>query len=266
MTFSLSDQTALVFGAGSSGPGWGNGKAAAVAYARAGAKVVCVDLNLTAAEDTAHIIQSEGNAAIAIRGNVAVEDDVAAAVAKTLGEFGKIEILHNNTGITLFGGPVEQDISEWDRAMDVNVKSVFLACRHVLPHMEARGYGVVTNISSVAGIRIAGYDMASYYTSKAAVNQLTRAIALQYAAKGIRANAILPGLINTPLIQNNEGMKGHHGDYDKQMAERDAMSPTGKMGDAWDIAHAAVFLASREAKYINGVLLPIDGGLSCRAR
>ncbi len=266
MNFALTDNVALVFGAGSSGPGWGNGKAAAVAYARAGASVACVDLNPAAAEETANIIEGEGHSAIAIRGNVASDEDVSAAVAKTLSHFGKIDILHNNTGITLFGGPVEQDIAEWDRAMDVNVKSVFLACRHVLPHMVGRGAGVITNISSVAGIRIAGYDMASYYTSKAAVNQLTRAVALQYAAKGIRANAILPGLMNTPLVQNNEGMKGHHGDAEKQMAERHAMSPTGQMGDAWDVAHAAVFLASREAKYINGVLLPVDGGLSCRAR
>lgn len=266
MSFSLTDQVALVFGAGSSGPGWGNGKAAAVAYARAGARVACVDLNPAAAEETAHIIEQEGFDAIALQGNVASDEDVSGAVARALSQFGKIEILHNNTGITLFGSPVEQDIAEWDRAMDVNVKSVFLTCRHVLPHMQERGYGVITNISSVAGIRIAGYDMASYYTSKAAVNQLTRAVALQYAAKGIRANAILPGLIDTPLVRNNDGMKGHHGDAAKQMAERDAMSPTGKMGDAWDVAHAAVFLASREAKYINGVLLPVDGGLSCRAR
>ncbi|OWU82416.1 SDR family NAD(P)-dependent oxidoreductase [Phaeobacter sp. 22II1-1F12B] len=266
MTFSLSDQTAVVFGAGSSGPGWGNGKAAAVAYARAGANVACIDLNMTAAEETAGIIESEGYRAIAIKGNVAIEDDVAAAVATTLSEFGKIEILHNNTGITPFGGPVDLDLADWDRAMDVNVKSVLLASRHVLPHMESQGYGVITNISSIAGIRIAGYDMSAYYTSKAAVNQLTRAIALQYAAKGIRANAILPGLMNTPLVQNAAGFKAHHGDAETQMAERDAISPTGKMGDAWDVAHAAVFLASREAKYINGVLLPVDGGLSCRAR
>ncbi len=266
MMFDLTDQVALVFGAGSSGPGWGNGKAAAVAYARAGAKVACVDLNSTAAEETAHIIESEGSRAIALQGNAAIEEDVARVVTETLQAFGKIEILHNNIGITPFGGPVTMDLADWDRAMDVNVKSVLLSTRHVLPLMEAHGYGVVTNISSVAGIRISGYDMAAYSTSKAAVNQLTRAIALQYAPKGIRANAILPGLIDTPLVRHAEGFKGHHGDADKQMAERDAMSPTGKMGDAWDVAHAAVFLASREAKYINGVLLPVDGGLSCRAR
>ncbi len=266
MAFSLTDQVALVFGAGSSGPGWGNGKAAAVAYARAGARVVCVDLNSAAAEESAHIIESEGNSAIALQGDVTCEEDILRAVNTTVSTFGKIEILHNNTGITPFGGPVDLDLADWDKAMDVNVKGALLACRHALPRMEAQEYGVVTNISSVAGIRIAGYDMASYYTSKAAVNQLTRAIALQYAAKGIRANAILPGLINTPLVQTSAGFKGHHGDPETQMAERDAMSPTGKMGDAWDVAHAAVFLASREAKYINGVLLPVDGGLSCRVR
>lgn len=264
--FDLTDQVAIVFGAGSSGPGWGNGKAAAVAYARAGARVACVDLNRAAAEETAHIIESEGGRAIAVQGNVAVEDDVAGAVAKTLNKYGKIEILHNNTGITPFGGPVNMALDDWDRAMDVNVKGMLLSARHILTHMEERGYGVVTNISSVAGIRISGYDMAAYATSKAAVNHLTRAIALQYAPKGIRANAILPGLIDTPLVRQGEGFKGHHGDAAKQMAERDAMSPTGKMGEAWDVAHAAVFLASREAKYINGVLLPVDGGLSCRAR
>lgn len=264
--FDLTDQVALVFGAGSSGPGWGNGKAAAVAYARAGASVACVDLNPAAAEETVRAITGEGGRAIALTGNVAVEDDVAGAVAKTLAAFGKIEILHNNTGITPFGGPVTIALEEWTRAMEVNVNSVLLSTRHVLPHMEERGYGVVTNISSVSGIRIPGYDMAAYATSKAAVNHLTRAIALQYATKGIRANAILPGLIDTPLVRHGEGFKGHHGDAEKQIAERNAMSPTGKMGDAWDVAHAAVFLASREAKYINGVLLPVDGGLSCRAR
>lgn len=264
MSFSLLDQVALVFGAGSSGPGWGNGKAAAVAYARAGARVVCVDLNQAAAEETAGIIGGEGMPAIAIRGDVSSDADVSAAVSKTVSHFGKIDILHNNTGITLFGSPVEQPIEEWERAMDVNVKSVFLACRHVLPHMVAQGHGVITNISSIASIRIAGYDMASYYTSKAAVNQLTRAVALQYADKGIRSNAILPGLMNTPLIQGNEGMKGHHGDLEKQLAERDAMSPTGKMGDAWDVAHAALFLASDEARYITGTELIVDGGITAK--
>lgn len=264
MTELLKDHVAIVFGAGSSGPGWSNGKAAAVAYARAGAKVVCFDLNQEAAEETAHIATEEGHTAIALCGDVSREEDVSEAVSTALAEFGQIDILHNNVGIALFGGPVDQDPHDWDRAMNVNVKSVFLTCRFVLPHMVDRSFGVITNISSIAGIRIAGYDMTSYYTSKAAVNHLTRSVALKYAAQGIRANAILPGLMNTPLIHSTEGMKDHHGDVAKQIAERDAMSPTGKMGDAWDVANAAVFLASPNAKYINGVLLPVDGGLSCK--
>jgi NAD(P)-dependent dehydrogenase (short-subunit alcohol dehydrogenase family) len=198
MVISLADNVALVFGAGSSGPGWGNGKAAAVAYARAGAKVVCVDLKQAAAEETAAIVVGEGYEAIAIQGDVSDDTDVAGAVSTAISHFRKIDILHNNTGITLFGSPTEQSIGDWDRAMDVNVKSVFLACRHVLPRMVDRRCGVITNISSIASIRIGGYNMTSYYTTKAAVNQFTRSVALQYADKGIRCNAILPGLMNTP--------------------------------------------------------------------
>jgi NAD(P)-dependent dehydrogenase (short-subunit alcohol dehydrogenase family) len=126
MIFSLDDDVALIFGAGSSGPGWGNGKAAAVAYARAGAKVACVDLKQAAAEETAAIIVGEGHQAIAIQGDVSSDTDVASAVSATISHFGKIDVLHNNTGITLFGSPIEQSIGDWDRAMDVNVKSVFL--------------------------------------------------------------------------------------------------------------------------------------------
>ncbi|MBE9638778.1 SDR family NAD(P)-dependent oxidoreductase [Salipiger mangrovisoli] len=266
MNINFEGRVALVFGAGSAGEGWSNGKAAAVAYARAGAQVACVDLRRAAAEETAQIIEAEGGRAIALEGDVTDDAQVAAAVAATLRAFGAIDILHNNAGLAQFGGTTDLDLDAWDKAMDVNVKSVFLACRHVIPHMVSRGQGVITNISSLAGIRISEYDMSSYFASKAAVNHLTRAIALRHAAEGLRCNAILPGLINTPLIHANKEMQGHHGSIDKQIAERDAMSPTGKMGDAWDIANASVFLASDGAKYINGVLLPVDGGLSCRVR
>lgn len=264
--FRLDGQVALVFGAGSSGPGWGNGKAAAVAYARAGAAVACVDLNLSAAEETAAIIAREGFDAIAIKADVADDEQVSAVVSRTLSHFGKIDVLHNNIGVTLFGSVVDVDLDAWDRAMATNVKGVLLACRHVLPHMLGRGGGVITNISALAAIRIGTYEMPSYYTSKAAMNHLTRSIALQYADKGIRCNALLPGLIDTPMIRGDTGMSTHHGGLDRQLAERDAISPTGKMGDAWDVANAAIFLASAEAKYINGVTLPVDGGLSCRTR
>jgi NAD(P)-dependent dehydrogenase (short-subunit alcohol dehydrogenase family) len=225
-----------------------------------------VDLNLSAAEETAAIIVQEGFRAIAIKADVADDAQVAAATAQALSHFGKIDILHNNTGITLFGSPIDVDLDAWDRAMAVNVKSVILACRHVLPHMLERGAGSIINISSISAIRVSAYEMTSYYASKAAMNHLTRSIALQYADKGIRCNAVLPGLINTPMIRGDEGMSTYHGGLERQLAERDAISPTGKMGEPWDVAYAAVFLASAEAKYINGVTLPVDGGLSCRIR
>lgn len=264
--FRLDGQVVLVFGAGSSGPGWGNGKAAAVTYARAGAAVACVDLNREAAEETAKIIREEGFTAAALVADVADDSQVAAAVEQTLSQFGSIDVLHNNIGITLFGSPVDVDLEAWDRAMEVNVKGVLLACRHVLPHMVARGRGAIVNISSLSAIRVGAYEMTSYYTSKAAMNHLTRAIALQYADKGIRCNAVLPGLIDTPMIRGDRGMGMHHGGIDQQLAERHAISPTGRMGNAWDVAHASLFLASREAEYINGVELPVDGGLACRIR
>jgi len=264
MHLSLADRVALVFGAGSSGPGWGNGKAAAVAYARAGARVVAVDVNPAAADETAGLITAEGGQAIALAADVTDDAAVSGIVAQALGVMGRIDILHNNVGIAQFGGTLDLDPALWDRAMAVNVRSVFLTCRHVLPGMIAQGRGVVTNISSVAGIRIAGYDMPAYYASKAAVNHLTRSLAIRHARQGIRVNAILPGLIETPLIHTTKGMADHHGDTQAQLAERHALSPTGRMGTAWDVAHAAVFLASDAAAYINGVALPVDGGLACR--
>jgi NAD(P)-dependent dehydrogenase (short-subunit alcohol dehydrogenase family) len=257
----LAGRVALVFGAGSIGPGWGNGKAAAVAYARAGAKVGCVDLALDRAAATARIIREESGDALELAADVTSDAAVAAAVHATTSRWGRLDILHNNVGISLFGGPVDLSEEDWDRSIDTNLKSVFLACKHALPIMERQQHGVVTNISSILSVRVSWYDQIAYYASKAAVDHLTRAIALKYAAKGIRANAILPGLIDTPLLYANPSVVGTHGSAEQMTAARDAASPTGKQGTAWDVAHAAVFLASDEARYINGVTLPVDGGL-----
>jgi NAD(P)-dependent dehydrogenase (short-subunit alcohol dehydrogenase family) len=142
--------------------------------------------------------------------------------------------------------------------MDVNLTGVFLTCKHVLPHMLAAGRGAIVNVSSVAGARYVGYPYSSYYASKGGLNQMTVGLALQYAAQGIRANAIMPGLMDTPLIRTQ--IAGQYADVDDMIRQRDAKSPTGKMGDAWDVAYAALFLASDEAKYVNGVCLPVDGG------
>ena len=154
----LAARVALVFGAGSSGPGWGNGKAAAVAYARAGARVACVDLALDRAEETARIIREESGEAIALAADVVSNAEVAAAVNATAAEWGQLDILHNNVGISLFGGPVDLSESDWDRSIDTNLKSVFLACKHALPVMERQGRGVVTNISSILSVRVSWYD------------------------------------------------------------------------------------------------------------
>lgn len=254
----LSGKRALVMGAGSSGPGWGNGKATAVLFAREGACVVCADVNAEAATETAALIESEGGTAIAEACDVTVSDQVAAVVDRTVGRWDGIDILHNNVGIAKMGGPVELSETDWHRVMDVNLTGVFLTCKHVLPHMLAAGHGAIVNVSSVAGARYVGYPYSSYYASKGGLNQMTVGLALQYAAQGIRANAIMPGLMDTPLIRTQ--IAGQYADVDDMIRQRDAKSPTGKMGDAWDVAYAALFLASDEAKYVNGVCLPVDGG------
>jgi len=256
-------KVAAVIGAGSSGPGWGNGKASAVLYAREGASVLAVDLNEAAAEETRAIVEGEGGRCAAFRADAASAADAAAAIEACLSAFGRLDVLHVNVGIVELGGPVEIQEANWDRLMAVNVKSVYLACKHALPVMERQGGGAIVTVSSLAAIRYPGFPQASYVASKSAVIGLTQNIALQYAAKGIRANCILPGLMNTPMIVAPM-RAAYGGGFEEMVEKRNAQSPTGKMGDAWDIAHAALFLASDEAKYVNGVALPVDGGLACR--
>ena len=258
----LKDKVAIVFGAGSIGDGWGNGKAAAAGYARAGAKVVAVDLNAAAADATRDIILSEGHDAISIAADTTRLDDVQRSVEAALGAYGRIDILHNNVGITSQGGPVETGEDVWDRVMTVNVKSMFLACKAVLPTMEAQQSGAIINIGALGGVRWTGYAYCAYAASKGAVNSFTQSIALQYAGKGIRANCILPGVMDTPHIYKQ--ISGFYQETEAMVAARNKMSPTGRMGDGWDVAHAAVFLASDEAKYINGVELFVDGGMHAR--
>jgi NAD(P)-dependent dehydrogenase (short-subunit alcohol dehydrogenase family) len=259
----LKGKVALVFGAGSVGPGWGNGKATAVLFAREGAKVIGVDLNPAAAEETSNIIAGEGGACHADIADVTKTDQVRAVVERAIERYGRIDVLHNNVGITEMGGPVELSEESWHRVMDINATSIFLTCKHVLPIMERQGKGAIVNISSIAAIRYTGYPYIAYYAAKAAVNQFTAGLALQYAAKGIRVNAIMPGFMNTPLI--HQQISGQYKTADEMVAARDALSPTGKMGTGWDIAHAALFLASDEANYITGVCLPDDGGVHCKA-
>jgi hypothetical protein len=257
----LQGKVAIVFGAGSSGPGWSNGKAAAVAYAREGAVVIAVDQVERAAQETAACIREERHEALAIQADVTDAGAVNAAVERAIQAFGRIDILHNNVGTTVMGGPAELSEDAWHRSLDINVGSVYRTCKAVLPHMVEQGRGAIINISSLAAIRWTGYPYFAYYTAKAAVNQATVAVAMQYARHGIRANAILPGAVDTPLIYRE--ISSQYESVEEMRAARNRAVPTGKMGTAWDIAHAAVFLASDEAAFITGVCLPVDGGQSC---
>ncbi len=259
----LDGKVALVFGAGSAGEGWGNGKATAVLYAREGARIAAVDVNLAAAEATVALIADEGGEAVALQAEVTSSADVARVTRQTRERFGRIDVLHNNVGINRRGTPVDTSEADWDRVMDVNVKSLFLTCKHVLPVMSEQGSGAIVNISSIASTRWVGYPFIAYAASKAAVNHFTRAVAVQYAPKGIRANVVLPGLMNTPRIYDH--IVAFYDNPEAMIEQRGAVVPMGRMGDAWDIAHASLFLASNEARYITGAEIVVDGGLQCRA-
>jgi len=264
MSDRLKNKVAIVTGAGSGGPGWGNGKATAVLFAREGAKVFASDINLAAVEETKSIIDREGGICSIMKVDVSKTEEVKAMVNQCLKTYGRVDILHNNVGIVTVGGPVEISEETWDRVMAVNLKSMFLTCKYVLPHMEKQGGGVITNISSIAGIRYTGVPYVTYSTTKAGILGFTQSVALQYATKNIRANSILPGLMNTPMIV--EPLKGVYGggDVQRMIEVRNQQCPTKKMGEAWDVAHAALFLASDEAKYITGAQMVVDGGITCK--
>ena len=257
----MRDKVVLVLGAGSAGPGWGNGKAAAVLYAREGARLVAVDVRESAARETAGIVAAEGGEAIAFGGDVTDEIQIQRIVAETLTRFGRIDVLHNNVGITDIGELEDITKERWQRVMDINLTGAMLATKAVVPAMLRQRAGAIINISSTAAIHINDYRYFSYSASKAGLNHLTRALAVRYAKDNIRVNAIMPGLMNTPLI--HQQIAGSYADTAAMMAARDAKSPMGRMGDAWDVARAALFLASDEAAYITGVCLAVDGGLTC---
>lgn len=264
MSKKLEGKVALITGIGSAGPGWGNGKAISVLFAREGAKIYGCDINLKAAEETKQIIEQEKGICCVCAADVASSEQVENMIKNCMQKYGKIDILVNNVGIVEVGGPVELSEESWDRIMDVNVKSVFLTCKYCLPIMEENTSGAIVNVSSIAAIRFTGYPSCAYNASKGAINQLTQNVAIQYASKGIRANCILPGLMNTPMIQEPLKRTYADGDIEKMIKIRDSQCPSGKMGDAWDVAYSALFLASKEAKYINGANLVVDGGITCK--
>ena len=263
----LKGKVAMVVGAGSIGPGWGNGKATAVTFAREGAQVFCVDRNGAAAEETMNIIRSEGGKAAAFTADASRAADVEAMVAACIKTYGRIDVLDNNVGIAEMGNVVEVSEAEWDRVMAVNLKSAFLTMKHVIPVMQKQGGGSIINISSIASIRHLGISYVTYGASKAAMNQMTKTTAVQFARDHVRVNAILPGLMKTPMVEHSAGLAAGYsaGDVEAMWRARDAQVPMGHMGEAWDVANAALFLASDEARYITGIELVVDGGLTVKS-
>jgi NAD(P)-dependent dehydrogenase (short-subunit alcohol dehydrogenase family) len=260
----LKGKVAIVTGAGSSGPGMGNGKATAILFVREGAKVMAVDCNLDAAEETRRLIHEEGGDCVVFVADVSKAGDCKSMVENCMQTFGKIDILQNNVGIPSRYGIDKTSEEQWDKVMNVNLKSMFFTSKYALPYMEKQGSGAIINIASIAAIRVSR-SLIAYAVSKAGVIALTREIAIQYAAKGIRANAILPGLMKTPLVESMAQLF-YQGDIEELWKQRDASCPSGKQGDAWDTAYAALFLASDEAKYINGTALVVDGGITQMTR
>src|ERR1700704_6221965 len=254
----LKGKTAMVVGAGSIGPGWGNGKAPAVTFAREGAPVFCVDRNAAAAEETVKIIAAEGGKATPFTADVSRAAEVEAMVAACLKTYG---------GIAETGNVVEVLEADWDRVFAVNLKSAFLSMKHVIPVMARQGGGSIINISSIASIRHLGISYVTYATTKAAMNQMTRTTAVEYAPKNIRVNAVLPGLMKTPMVEHSAGLAASYaaGDVEAMWRARDAQVPMGHMGVAWDVANAALFLASDESRYVTGIELVVDGGVTLKA-
>jgi NAD(P)-dependent dehydrogenase (short-subunit alcohol dehydrogenase family) len=263
----LKGKTAIVVGAGSIGPGWGNGKATAVTFAREGAQVFCVDRNLAAAEETVKIITGEVGEATAFAADASKSADIEAMVAACLRAYGRIDVLDNNVGIAEMGSVVEVTEASWDHVFAVNLKSAYLAMKHVIPVMARQGSGSIINISSIASIRHLGLSYVTYGTTKAAMNQMTRTTAVEFASKHIRVNCVLPGLMKTPMVEHSAGLAASYarGDVEAMWRARDAQVPMGHMGDAWDVANAALFLASDESKYVTGLELVVDGGITLKA-
>jgi NAD(P)-dependent dehydrogenase (short-subunit alcohol dehydrogenase family) len=263
----LAGKVAVVTGAGQTeGQGIGNGRATAIAFARKGATVVVADIDEESATDTASTI---GESATVVVADVSVEDDCRRLVASSLERHGRLDVLHHNVGIGTGDGWAEDiDLDAWERIMRVNAGSAVMLAKAVVPHMREHGGGVITHVSSIAAV-VAGTTGTTnaplgYKMSKAALNSLTQSLAQNYAADGIRVNAIMPGLIDTPMgvdaVARAFGL-----DRDRYASMRDEAVPlNGGMGSAWDVANAAVFLASDEARFITGAVLPVDGGQSCR--
>jgi NAD(P)-dependent dehydrogenase (short-subunit alcohol dehydrogenase family) len=262
----LKDKVAIIVGAGQSpGEGLGNGRATALRFAQEGARVFAVDRNFASAEETTDLIAGAGGTAVPFEADVTDERTLAEAAAAAQRHWGRIDVLHNNVGVSIAGGdagPLDITEEAFDRICAINLRGTVMACKHVLPIMRAQQSGVILNISSVAAWH--EYPNVAYKATKAAMIAYTQQIAIQNARYGIRANVILPGLMDTPMAVDTRARAAGKSRAEIAAA-RDAQVPLrGRMGTAWDVANAALFLASDEANFITGVALPVDGGTMVR--
>jgi NAD(P)-dependent dehydrogenase (short-subunit alcohol dehydrogenase family) len=256
----LEGKVAIIVGAGQmAGDTVGNGRATAERFAQEGATLLLVDIDHRAAERTLEAVTPFGNPASVLAADITREDDCVTIARACVERYGHIDILHNNVGRSRGDRrTAEMDADMWDEIMAMNLKGMFMTCKHVLPHFIAQKSGCIINVSSTSSL--AARPTVTYKTSKGAVNTMTQHIAMENAMHGVRANVILPGLIDTPMAIERRALERG---VPKEVirAERNALVPLGRMGTAWDVANAAVFLASDEASYITGILLPVDGGL-----
>jgi NAD(P)-dependent dehydrogenase (short-subunit alcohol dehydrogenase family) len=260
----LDGKVAVITGAGSVGPGWGNGRATAAIFAKEGARVFAVDRDMDSLRDTIIELEAAGNEFATGICDVTNSASIQEMVAACIERFGCIDILVNNVGGGgQSGGPVELPEEVWDFQVDLNLKSVFLVCKYVLPHMEAQRSGVIINTSSAAALRWTGNTQIAYAAAKAGVIQMSRLMAIDGAKKGIRVNTVIPGQLNTPLVRSRIVMN-QGGDIDALLAKREARIPLGFMGDGRDTAYASLFLASDEARFITGTEVLLDGGMTIR--
>ncbi|MES2362428.1 MAG: SDR family oxidoreductase [Pseudomonadota bacterium] len=260
----LHNKVALVTGAGSVGPGWGNGRAIAVRFAEEGAKVFAVDRDAERMLDTIKLVKEAGGEIETATCDVTQSASIASVVEACIKRFGRVDILVNNVGGSAAGGPVEMTEEVWDTQMEHNLKSVFLTCKHVLPLMEKQGSGAIVNISSTSGLRWTGSAQVAYASTKAGVIQFSRVVAVQYAKTGIRVNTVVPGQLYTPMVDVRLAKQRTGGDVTALLQQRQSRIPLPFMGDGRDTANAALFLASDEARFITGTELIVDGGMSVR--
>lgn len=257
-------KVAIVTGAGCVGPGWGNGRAMAVRLAEEGAKVLAVDRDPEKLAETLERAGAEQSSIVTCECDVTSSLSVQAMVQKALDSFGRIDILINNVGGSAAGGPIEMSEEVWDSQVDINLKSVFLTCKYVLPTMKAQQSGAIVNVASTSGLRWTGSAQVAYAATKAGIIHLSRVVAVQHAPDGIRVNTVVPGQLHTPMVEVRLAKQRTGGDVDSLLAQRLKRIPLGFMGDGRDTASAALFLASDEARFVTGTELVVDGGMTAR--